>query len=317
MIEIEKPKLVCEETENGCFAKFVVEPLEKGYGITLGNCMRRTLLGAMPGIAPIAIKVAGVLHEFSTIPGVKEDVVDIVLNIKQLVLKASDLNQEINTTLRLKRTKAGEVKAGDFEPNDLIQILNPDLHICTIDDDAVFDLEVLVGKGRGYVPNFVNKEKLDIIDYIAIDSLFSPVVKVNFNVENTRVGQNINFDKLNLEVTTNGAVSARDIVSLAGRIINEHINLFTEMSDTFKEVEVMVSKDDAENAKILNMPIEELDFSVRSYNCLKRAGLNNVEDLVSKSRQDMMKVKNLGTKSVEEVIQKLETLGLSFKRDGE
>lgn len=316
MIEIEKPKLTCEETENGNFARFVVEPLEKGYGITLGNCMRRTLLGAMPGVAPVGIRINGALHEFSTIPGVREDVVDIVLNIKQLVLKAFDLNEDISTTLKLKRNKAGVIKAGDLEPNCLVQVLNPELYICTIEEDALFDLEVLVGKGRGYVPNVANKSKLEgLTDYIAIDSLYSPVVRVNFSVEDTRVGQNINFDKLTLEVKTNGAVTAKDIVSLAGKIINEHINLFTVMSQTFEDVEILVAKDDNENAKILSMPIEELDFSVRSYNCLKRANINIVDDLVSKSKQDMLKVRNLGLKSVEEVIQKLETYGLGLRKD--
>ena len=317
MIEIEKPKLTCEEGQNGSYAKFTVEPLERGYGITLGNCMRRTLLSAMPGIAPIGIKIAGVLHEFSSIPGVTEDVVDIVLNIKQLVLKAKDITQDFTTTLRVKRTTAGEVKAGDIESNDLVEVLNPDLHICTVDDDSIFDMEILVGRGRGYVPNVVNKERIDTLDYIAIDSLYSPVVRVNYTVENTRVGQNIDLDKLVLEVRTNGAISAREIVALAGKIVYEHINLITEMSDAFSDLNVLISKDEDMTTRVLALPIEDMDFSVRSYNCLKRANINTVEDLVNKSKADMLKVRNLGLKSIEEVVQKLETYGLSLRNEVE
>jgi len=315
MIEIEKPKLTCEETENGYFAKFIIEPLEKGYGITLGNCMRRTLLSAMPGVAPIGIKIAGVQHEFSTIPGVVEDVVDIVLNIKQMVLKSPDLNKEIMTSLRIKKNTPGEIKAGDFEPNDLIDILNPQLHICTLDENALVDMEILVGKGRGYVPNVVNKERIDSLEYIAIDSLYSPVLRVNYNVESTRVGQNINFDKLILEVKTNGSMTAKDVVSLAGKIVNEHVSMFSELSSSFDEVNILVSKEEDVQSKILEMPIEEMDFSVRSYNCLKRANINTIEDLVSKTRSDMLKVRNLGLKSIDEVILKLDTYGLSLRQE--
>ena len=317
MIEIEKPKVTCEEGQNGCYAKFVVEPLERGYGITLGNCMRRTLLSAMPGIAPIGIKIAGVLHEFSSVPGITEDVVDIVLNIKQLVLKAKDITQDFTTTLRVKRTTAGEVKAGDIESNDLVEVLNPDLHICTVDDDSIFDMEILVGRGRGYVPNVINKERINTLDYIAIDSLYSPVVRVNYSVESTRVGQNIDLDKLILEVRTNGAISAREIVALAGKIVYEHINLFTEMSDAFSDLNVLISKDEDMTTRVLALPIEDMDFSVRSYNCLKRANINTVEDLVNKSKADMLKVRNLGLKSIEEVVQKLETYGLSLRNEVE
>lgn len=317
MIEIEKPKLTCEESQNGSVAKFVIEPLEKGYGITLGNCMRRTLLSAMPGIAPIGVKIAGVLHEFSSIPGVTEDVVDIVLNLKQLVLKSIDLREDFVTTLKIKRTKGGEVTAGDFEPNDLIEVLNPDFHICTMEDGSMLDMEVLVARGRGYVPNVLNKERIDTLDYIAIDSLYSPVIRVNFNVENTRVGQNIDLDKLTLEVKTNGAITAKEIVALAGKIIHEHVNLFMEMSEKFSDMNVLVSKDEDVQTKVLTLPIEEMDFSVRSYNCLKRANINTVEDLVSKSKSDMLKVRNLGLKSIEEVIQKLETYGLALRPEEE
>lgn len=317
MIEIEKPKLTCEENQDGAVAKFVIEPLEKGYGITLGNCMRRTLLSAMPGVAPIGIKIAGVLHEFSSIPGVTEDVVDIVLNIKQLVLKAVELKEDFTTTLRLKRTKAGEVTAADFEHNDLVEVLNPDLHICTIESDAILDMELLIARGRGYVPNIMNKDRIESAEYIAIDSLFSPVVRVNFNVENTRVGQNIDLDKLTLEVKTNGAITAKEIAALAAKIIHEHVNLFMEMSEAFDDMSILVSKDEDVQSKVLTLPIEEMDFSVRSYNCLKRANINTVEDLVSKSKSDMLKVRNLGLKSIEEVIQKLETYGLALRPEEE
>lgn len=317
MIEIERPNLSCEETENGRFARFIVEPLEKGYGTTLGNCFRRTLLSSLPGIAPIGIKIAGVQHEFSTIPGVSEDVVDIVLNVKQMVLKASDLNKNFQTTLTLKRNKAGVIRAGDFEPNSMIEVLNPDLYICTLDEDAYLDIELLVAIGRGYVPNVINKERIDSLEYIAIDSLHLPVVRVAYNVESTRVGQDINYDRLILEVTTNGAMQAKDVVALAGKIINEHVSMFTELSDEFSDLNVLVSRDDDVQTKVLEMPIEEMDFSVRSYNCLKRANINTVEDLVNKSKSDMLKVRNLGLKSIEEVIQKLESYGLGLREEEE
>ena len=271
----------------------------------------------MPGIAPIGVKIAGVLHEFSSIPGVTEDVVDIVLNLKQLVLKSIDLREDFVTTLKIKRTKGGEVTAGDFEPNELIEVLNPDFHICTMEDGAMRDMEILVARGRGYVPNVLNKERIDTLDYIAIDSLYSPVTRVNFNVENTRVGQNIDLDKLTLEVKTNGAITAKEIVALAGKIIHEHVNLFMEMSEKFSDMNVLVSKDEDVQTKVLTLPIEEMDFSVRSYNCLKRANINTVEDLVSKSKSDMLKVRNLGLKSIEEVIQKLETYGLALRPEEE
>lgn len=317
MIEMEKPNLNCEETENGTFARFIVEPLERGYGDTLGNCFRRTLRSAMPGVAPIGIKIAGVQHEFSTIPGVVEDVVDIILNIKHLVLKTPDLNKDFQTTIRLTKNRPGVVRAGDFETNDLVEIINPDLYICTMDEGASLDIELLVARGRGYVPNVNNKERLDSLDYIAIDSLYSPVIRVNYNVENTRVGQNINYDKLILEVTTNGAMDAKDVVALAGKIINEHVSMFTELSETFGDVNVLISKDDDVHSKVLEMPIEEMDFSVRSYNCLKRANINTVEDLVNKSKSDMLKVRNLGLKSIEEVVQKLESYGLGLREEEE
>lgn len=314
-MEMERPRISCEETDNGAYAKFVVEPLEKGYGITLGNAMRRTLLSSLPGSAAIAVRIAGVAHEFSTIRGVTEDVVDIILNLKQLAVKCKDQSRDYVTYLHLRKTGAGEVTARDFEENSDVEILNPDLHICTMDDGAVLDMDLMIGNGRGYVPNNINKEKFDDIDYIAIDSLFSPVKRVNFNVESTRVGQSVNFDKLTLEVETNGTTSAREIVSLAGKIIMEHVNLFVELCAQIANTDILVSREEDKQVKLLELPIEEMDLSVRSYNCLKRAGINTVEDLIKKSRGDMLKVKNLGIKSIDEVIAKLESYGLSLRKD--
>lgn len=317
MMEMEKPRIACEETDGGSFARFVVEPLEKGYGITLGNCMRRTLLSALPGSAPIAFRIAGVAHEFSTIRGVAEDVVDIVLNLKGLAVKCSNQEKNFITYLRLRKNTPGEVTAKDFEFNDECQVLNPDLHICTLDDGAVLDMDVMVGNGRGYVPADDNKEKYDNIDFIAMDSIFSPVKRVNFNVEPTRVGNSIDYDKLVLEVTTNGTTSAREIVSLAGKIINEHVNLFIELCAQMSDMNILVSKEEDKQVKLMELPIEEMDLSVRSYNCLKRAGINVIADLLKKSKSDMFKVRNLGAKSVEEVINKLESYGLSLRKDEE
>ncbi len=317
MIEMEKPRITCEETDGGNFARFVVEPLEKGYGITLGNCMRRTLLSSLPGSAPIAFRIAGVAHEFSTIRGVTEDVVDIVLNLKGLAVKCTNDDRNFITYLRIRKNTPGEVTARDFEANDQVEILNPDMHICTMDEGAVFDLDLMIGNGRGYVPAEDNKAKYDNIDFIAMDSIFSPVKRVNFNVEPTRVGQSIDFDKLTLEVTTNGTTSAREIVSLAGKIINEHVNLFIELCAQIGDMSILVSKEEDKQVKLMELPIEEMDLSVRSYNCLKRAGINNIQDLLKKSKSDMFKVRNLGAKSVEEVIQKLENYGFNLRKDEE
>ena len=317
MIEMEKPRITCEETDGGYFARFVIEPLEKGYGITLGNCMRRTLLSSLPGSAVIAFRIAGVAHEFSTIRGVTEDVVDIVLNLKGLAVKCANQDNNFVTYLRLRKNTAGEVTARDFEPNDQVEILNPDLHICTIVDGSVFDLDVMIGNGRGYVTSEDNKSKYDNIDFIAVDSIFSPVKKVNFAVDATRVGQSIDYDKLTLEVTTDGTTSAREIVSLAGKIVNEHVNLFIELCSQIGDMSILVSKEEDKQVKLMELPIEEMDLSVRSYNCLKRAGINTIQDLLKKSKSDMFKVRNLGAKSVEEVIQKLESYGFSLRKDEE
>lgn len=317
MMEIERPKITCEETDNGSFARFIIEPLEKGYGITLGNCLRRTLLSSLPGAAPIAIRIGGVLHEFSTVRGVVEDVVDIVLNLKGLYVKTTVEDPDWTTVIKINKKGAGVVTASDFEPNDQIEILNKDMYICTLDDDADFKLEVKIGKGRGYVSGNTNKERVDDIDFIAIDSLYSPVKKVNYSVENTRVGQSIDYDKLTLEVTTNGTITAREIVSLAGKIIMEHVGLFVSLCSNMNDMNILISHEDDGQTKFLEMPIEDMDLSVRSYNCLKRANINTVEDLVKKSKNDMLKVRNLGLKSIEEVIAKLEDYGLSLRIEEE
>ncbi len=314
-MKMERPKITCEETDNGSFARFVVEPLEKGYGITLGNAMRRTLLSALPGSAPIAVRIAGVAHEFSTIRGVTEDVVDIILNLKTMAVKCENNNDDFITYLHLRKSGAGEVTAKDFEANSEVEILTPDLHICTMDEGAVLDMDVMIGNGRGYTPSSVNKAKFDNIDFIAMDSIFSPVKTVNFNVESTRVGQSVNYDKLTLEVETNGTTSAREIVALAGKIVMEHVNLFVELCSQLASSEILVSREEDKQVKIMELPIEEMDLSVRPYNCLKRAGINTVEDLTKKSRADMLKVKNLGIKSIDEVIAKLESYGLSLCKD--
>ena len=317
MMEMEKPRITCEETDGGSFARFVVEPLEKGYGITLGNCMRRTLLSALPGSAVIAFRIAGVAHEFSTLRGITEDVVDIVLNLKGLAVKCTNQDRDFVTYLRIRKNTPGEVTARDFEANDQVEVLNPDLHICTMDEGAVLDLDVMIGNGRGYVSSEDNKNKFDNIDFIAVDSIFSPVKKVNFNVDATRVGHSIDFDKLTLEVSTNGTTTAREIVALAGKIINEHVNLFIDLCAEMSNMSILVSKEEDKQVKLMELPIEEMDLSVRSYNCLKRAGINTIQDLLKKSKSDMFKVRNLGAKSVEEVIQKLDSYGLSLRKDEE
>ena len=317
MMEIEKPRITCEETDNGTFARFVVEPLDRGFGITLGNCMRRVLLSALPGAAPIAIKINGVQHEFSTIKGVAEDVVDIVLNIKNLAVKSYDTAPDFTTILRINKYGAGEVTAGDFEPNDLVEILNPDLHICSLDDGAKFELEVYIGRGRGYVPADANKKEDMPIGYIAVDSIFTPVKKVNYYVQNTRVGQSIDYDKLTIEVETNGTLSAREVISLSGKLIQDHIGLFVDLVESMSQLDILVSREEDNQTKVLEMTIEDIDLSVRSSNCLKRAGINTVADLTKKSESDLAKVKNLGKRSLEEVIAKLVGFGLSLRNDEE
>ena len=316
MMEIEKPRITCEENENGTYAKFVVEPLERGYGMTIGNALRRTLLGALPGAAPVAIRIDGVDHEFSTVKGVMEDVIDIVLNIKSLAVKTYSLDKDFKTTLRIKRDKAGEVKASDIEPNDQVEILNPDLHICTM-ENVPFEMEIMVGRGRGYVPADDNKDETQPIGYIAVDSIYTPVKKVNYYVEGARVGQKMDYDKLTLEVETNGTLSAREVVSLSAKIIQDHTQLFVDLVDNMKNVNILTTREEDKQQKALEMTIEDMDLSVRSFNCLKRAGINTVEDLTRKSKDDMLKVRNLGLKSLEEVIKKLESFGFSLRNDEE
>lgn len=317
MIEIEKPKITCEETNNGCFARFIVEPLDRGFGITLGNCLRRVLLSALPGAAAVGIKINGVQHEFSSLKGVMEDVVDIVLNIKNLAVKTTDTSLDFKTILRINKYGAGEVTAADFEPNDQVEILNPDLHIATLDDGAKFEMEVFVGRGRGYVPADANKDEDAPIGYIAVDSIFTPVKKVNYYVNSTRVGQSIDYDKLTIEVETNGTLTAREVISLSAKLVNDHINLFVELVDSMSQMETLVCREEDKQTKVLEMTIEDMDLSVRSYNCLKRAGICTVEDLTKKSESDLAKVKNLGKRSLEEVAEKLQSYGLSLRNDEE
>jgi DNA-directed RNA polymerase subunit alpha len=315
MIEIEKPKVeIVEMSSDKTYGKFVVEPLERGYGITLGNSLRRVLLSSLPGAAVTSIKIDGVLHEFSTIPGVKEDVTEIVLNLKSLSVK---LDGDEPRLVRIEAEGEGEIKAGDIIHGPDVEILNPDLHIATLSADARLYMEITLEKGRGYVPAEKNKEQGQPIGIIPMDSIFTPVVKANFKVENTRVGQVTDYDKLTLEVWTDGSIAPDEAVSLGAKILNEHLNLFVTLTDQVRDVEIMVEKEEDKKEKVLEMTIEELDLSVRSYNCLKRAGINTVEELTQKTEEDMMKVRNLGKKSLEEVQSKLAELNLSLKKSEE
>ena len=317
MIEIERPKIeIAEISENGTYGKFVVEPLERGFGTTLGNSLRRVLLSSLPGVAVKSVKIDGVLHEFSTITGVKEDVTEIILNIKGLVAK---LHCDGPKTVEISAEGPCVVTADSIKCDSEVEILNPDLHIATLGEGAKLYMELTLDKGRGYVSNERNKQNMQegVIGEIAVDSIYTPVLKVNFNVESTRVGQSIDFDKLTLEVWTNGVINAQEAVSLAAKVLTDHLNLFVDLSDKGKSTEIMVEKDEGGKEKVLEMTIEELDLSVRSFNCLKRAGINTVEDLINRSEEDMMKVRNLGRKSLEEVIWKLASLGLSLRKEDE
>ena len=317
MIEIERPKIeIAEISDNGTYGKFVVEPLERGFGTTLGNSLRRVLLSSLPGVAVKSIKIDGVLHEFSTIPGVKEDVTEIVLNIKGLVAK---LHCDGPKTVEISAEGPCVVTADSIKSDSEVEILNPELHIATLGEGAKLYMELTLDKGRGYVSNERNKQNMQdaVIGEIAVDSIYTPVLKVNFNVESTRVGQSIDYDKLTLEVWTNGVINAQEAVSLAAKVLTDHLNLFVDLSDKGKSTEIMVEKDEGGKEKVLEMTIEELDLSVRSFNCLKRAGINTVEDLINRSEEDMMKVRNLGRKSLEEVIWKLSSLGLTLRKDEE
>ena len=316
MIGIEKPRIeTAELAADGTYGKIVVEPLERGYGVTLGNSLRRILLSSLPGYAITSVKIDGVLHEFSTIPGVKEDVTEIILNLKGVILK---IHGEGPKTVYIDATGEGEVLAGDIKCDSEVEIINPDWHICTLDKDAHINMELTVNKGRGYVSAEQNKKLMQpVIGVIAIDSIYTPILKANYTIDDLRVGQDIGFDKLTLEVWTNGTIAATEAVSLGAKFLNEHLALFGDLSGEAYETEIMVDKGDDAKEKVLEMTIEELDLSVRSFNCLKRAGINTVEDLTNKTEDDMMKVRNLGKKSLDEVINKLHSFGLDLRNEDE
>ena len=311
MIEIEKPQIECIETPgDASYGKYVIEPLERGYGTTLGNALRRIMLSSLPGTAATSIKIAGVQHEFSTIPGVKEDVTEIVLNVKSLLTK---LHCEGTKTVYIEAAGPCEVTAGDIKSDGEVEVLNPELHLATLDVGATLSMEITLSHGRGYVSADRNKaQRPSVIGVIPIDSIYTPVYKVNYTVENTRVGSMSDFDKLTLEVWTDSTISARDAVSLGAKILCDHFALFTDLSDTLDGRPIVVEKSADPQSTVLDMTIEELDLSVRSFNCLKRANINTVADLISKTEDEMMKVRNLGRKSLEEVIGKLEAMGLSL-----
>ena len=310
MVEIEKPRITCfDDVEDASYGKYVVEPLERGYGMTLGNSLRRILLSSLPGYAATSIKIAGVQHEFSTVPGVSEDVTEIVLNVKQLILKLH--TQEIKTVY-IDAVGPCEVTAADIKADGEVEILNPELHICTLGEGATFNMEITLSQGRGYVPADRNKTAQTVIGVIPIDSIYSPVNKVNYSVEPTRVGDKTDFDKLTLEVWTNSTICAKDAVSLGAKILSDHLTVFTNLSDAVTAGSTVVEKSSDRPDTKLSMTIDELDLSVRSFNCLKRANINTVADLISKTGEDMMKVRNMGKKSLDEVQKKLEMMGLSL-----
>ena len=315
MIAIEKPSIECVEAlEDGSYGKFVVEPLEIGYGTTLGNSLRRILLSSLPGTAATSIKIDGVQHEFSTIPGVKEDVTEIVLNVKGIIAKLHCPGEKVVT---IEAMGAGEVTAGDIRCDSEIEILNPELHIVTLMEDAKFVMELTFNHGRGYVPAEKNKPAQSVIGLIPVDSIYTPIHKVNYVVENTRVGNMTNYDKLTLEVYTDKTITARDAISLAAKILTDHLSLFVDLSDEISSKTTVVEKSETTQDKVLDMTIEELDLSVRSFNCLKRAGINTVADLVNTTEEDMMKVRNLGRKSYEEVVKKMADMGLSLSKESD
>jgi len=315
VIEIEKPTIECiVSNEDPNYGKFVVEPLERGYGTTLGNSLRRILLSSLPGVAVTSVKIDGILHEFSTIPGVKEDVTEIILNLKKLAVK---LNGESTKRVLINAIGPKDVTAADILGDSDVEIFNPDLHIATLEENATLIMEINLARGRGYVPADMNKDENTPISVIPTDSIYTPVRKVNFTVENTRVGQVTDYDKLILEIWTDGSVSPSEGVSIGAKIMQEHLNLFVELTDSAEGMEIMVEKEENQKEKALEMTIEELELSVRSFNCLKRAAINTVEELTHRSEEDMMKVRNLGKKSLDEVKHKLEELGLSLKQSDE
>ena len=310
MVEIEKPRITClDDVEDISYGKYVVEPLERGYGMTLGNSLRRIMLSSLPGYAATSVKIAGVQHEFSTVPGVTEDVTEIVLNVKQLILK---LHSQGPKTVYIDAVGPCEVTAGDIKADGEVEILNPELHICTLGEGATFNMEITLSQGRGYVSADRNKTAQTVIGVIPIDSIYMPVKKVNYSVEPTRVGDKTDFDKLTLEVWTDSTISAKDAVSLGAKILSDHMTVFTNLSDTVSAGSTVVEKTSDRPDTKLSMTIDELDLSVRSFNCLKRANINTVADLISKTDEDMMKVRNMGKKSLDEVQKKLEMMGLSL-----
>jgi DNA-directed RNA polymerase subunit alpha len=309
MLEIEKPRIETVELD-GNYGKFIVEPLERGYGITLGNSLRRILLSSLPGAAITAIRIDGVLHEFSTIPGVVEDTTEIVLNMKNLLVK---LHGDEPVVVHIDTAREGEVTAADIQVTSQVEILNPELHIATLDRGGRLTMEITIEKGRGYVSAERNKRPNQSIGVIPIDSIFSPIRKVNYKVEDTRVGQRTDFDRLTLEVWTDGSIAPNEAVSLSARIFIEHLRLFVNLTDNGSDIEIMVEKEEEQKDRLMEMTIEELDLSVRSYNCLKRAGINSVEELTRRTEEDMMKVRNLGKKSLQEVKEKLAALSLSLR----
>ena len=315
MIEFERPNIKCLEIDNDSnYAKFVCEPLERGYGITIGNSLRRILLSSLPGSAITSVKIEGVLHEFSTIPNVVEDVPEIIINLKNVRLKL-DKNEE--KTLRIDVREPGEVKAGDIITDGTVEILNPDLHIATVSEGGTLKMELTADMGRGYNNAEKNKKPDQAIGVLPIDSIYTPVKKVNYSVENTRVGQRVDYDKLTIEVWTDGSLKPYEALSLAAKVMTSHLELFIDLSETAKNTQVMVEKEENKKERVLEMSIEDLELSVRSFNCLKRAGISTVEDLTNKSEADMMKVRNLGKKSLDEVTNKLHALGLDFRKDDE
>ncbi len=314
MIEIEKPTINKYIDEDGCYGKFVVEPLERGYGTTLGNALRRILLSSLPGAAVTSVKIDGILHEFSTIPGVKEDVTEIILNLKKLAVR---LEGENTKRAIINAVGPKEVTAADIIGDSDIEIFNQDLHIATLEENATLVMEINFARGRGYVPAEQNKTESTPISVIPVDSIYTPVRKVNFTVENTRVGQVTDYDRLVLEIWTDGSITPEEGVSIGAKIMQEHLNLFIQLTDTTDAMEIMVEKEEDQKEKALEMTIEELELSVRSFNCLKRAAINTVEELTQKTEEDMMKVRNLGNKSLDEVKAKLEELGLGLKPSDE
>lgn len=313
MIEIEKPRIECQESPDDIsYGKFVVEPLERGYGTTLGNSLRRVLLSSLPGTAPTSIRIAGVQHEFSTIPGVKEDVTEIVLNVKGIIAR---LHCDGPKTVYIEAAGECEVTAGDIKADGEVEILNPELHIASLGPDGALSMEITLAHGRGYVPADKNKSAQQVIGTIPVDSIYAPVLKVNYAVKNTRVGNQTDFDKLTIEVWTDKTISARDALSLGAKILCDHFTLFTDLSDTIGNSCTVVEKEPERPDTVMKMTIEELDLSVRSFNCLKRANINTVEDLTNKTEEEMIKVRNLGRKSLEEVEHKLAMMGLSLASD--